>query len=627
MRNASKLVEQACYAFLTVGGILWVLDVPQRLGFSLVDPEWLGPYLGAAILASFLRYPYPGSLRWAGLPAGLLGLAAWAYMGAHHGVWLIDIEGATPAKVVPGLIALLVLLEAARKACGRSIAILVWLLLLYGLVGHLLPPPFESANRSSEQLVLYIYNDTNGVPGLVLNIIATLVLAFIVFGKLMELGGATQLFTDLSLSAMGHRRGGPAKVAIVASASFGMVSGSTVGNIMSTGVVTIPLMKRSGFPAHEAAAVEAVASNGGQLAPPVMGVTAFLIAEFLQMDYVDVAIAAAVPALFYFVCLFIQVDLIALRRGLLGVSRAELPRAGPALRSGWMLLLPVGVLLYFLFFAGFTPAMAAMLSAATLLVMWVARLRRLPSRREWADLVFGCGDNMLPLLLIGAAAGVVIGVMNLTGLGFSISLVLNTIGQSFGLFVMLFITAMLAIVLGMGMPTAAVYVVLSIILAPAIIKFGATPLAAHLFIFYFGMLSFLTPPVAVASYVAAGLANASMWRTGWMGLKLSAIAYLLPFLWIVNPALILDGSPLAVALVLTTVLGGVLMLGRGLQMIGHGVGETAFGAFLCAAGIVIGSTTAWWGPEAWPGFVVGGFGIAFAWIAPRITERRVASPL
>ncbi|MGE0745589.1 MAG: TRAP transporter permease [Rhodospirillales bacterium] len=627
MPKARKLVEQACYVWLVVGGVLWVLDVPQRLGLSLVDPEWLGPYLGAAVLACFLRYPYAGALHWIGVPMGVLGLAGWCYMGFHHGVWLIDIEGATPAKVVPGAVAIVVLLEAVRKACGRAIAILVWALLAYGFVGHLLPPPFESANRSAEQLVLYVYNDTNGVPGLVLGIIATLVLAFILFGKLMELSGATQLFTDLSLAGMGHRRGGPAKVAIVASASFGMISGSTVGNIMSTGVVTIPLMKRSGFAPHEAAAVEAVASNGGQLAPPVMGVTAFLIAEFLQMEYVDVAIAAAVPALFYFICLFIQVDLIALRRGLHGVARSDLPRALPILRSGWMLLLPVGVLLYFLFFAGFTPAMAAVLSAATLFLMWLARLRRLPNGREWAELIFGSGDNMLPLLLIGAAAGVVIGVMNLTGLGFSISLVLNAIGESLGLFVMLVITAMLAIVLGMGMPTAAVYVVLSIILAPALVKFGTTPLAAHLFIFYFGMLSFLTPPVAVASYVAAGLAGANMWRTGWVGLKLSVIAYLLPFLWIVNPALILDGSTLAIALVLATVLGGVLTIGRGLQMVGHGAGETAFGLFLCAAGLLIGTATVWWGPEAWPGFVLGGMGVAFAWLAPKYAEARVASPL
>src|SRR5690606_28587914 len=205
-------------------------------------------------------------------------------------------------------------------------------------------------------LVMYVYSDTNGVPGTVLTVIGTLVLAFIVLGRLMEITGASKFFTDTALALMGHRRGGPAKVAVVASSIFGSINGTVIGNIMSTGIVTIPLMKRSGFKPQQAGAIEAVSSNGGQFAPPVMGATAFLIAEFLQVSYATVVKAALVPAVLYYVCLFLQVDAIAVRRGLHGLPKAELPRARSVLASGWIFLLPLGVLLYLLFALGYDPA-------------------------------------------------------------------------------------------------------------------------------------------------------------------------------------------------------------------------------------------------------------------------------
>src|SRR5690606_28513715 len=227
--------------------------------------------------------------------------------------------------------------------------------------------------------------------------------------------------------------------------------------------------------------------------------------------------------------------------GIHGMPKAELPSARAALRTGWIFLLPLGVLVYLLFGLGYDPALSAMFSVLALLVLAVLKLRGLLSLDMFKSLFVGTGENMLPLLMIGGGAGIVIAVMNITGLGFSLSLVLSEIGRNAGLLVMLVLTGMISIVLGMGMPTTAIYVVLSVVLAPALVEMGISPMAAHLFIFYFGLLSFLTPPVAVASYVAAGLAGAGMWKTSWEGVKLAAVAYLMPFLWCYNEAFILDG--------------------------------------------------------------------------------------
>ena len=409
---------------------------------------------------------------------------------------------------------------------------------------------------------------------------------------------------------MGHRRGGPAKVAVVASSIFGSINGTSVGNIMSTGIVTIPLMKKAGFKAHYAAAIEAVASNGGQFAPPVMGATAFLIAEFLQMNYIDVVIAAVVPAALYYICLFLQVDAIALRDGLHGLPKEELPKASKVLKKGWVFLLPLGFLLYLLFWRGFSPAVAALWAVGALLVLTIFRNRRFLTWKEWGALVVGGGENMLPLLMIGGGAGVVIGVMNVTGLGFSLSLVLTQIGVNAGLLVMLMLTGVIAIILGMGMPTAAIYVVLSVILAPAIVDMGVSPIAAHLFIFYFGLLSFLTPPVAIASFVAAGIAGSKIWPTSWAGVQLAAVAYILPFLWCYNEALLLQGSTVANIYAVTTAFIAVLLIAKALQIM---VEKTMFSLgkslLVFGGGLAVGSSTIWLGNESALTMIVAGVGV------------------
>jgi TRAP transporter 4TM/12TM fusion protein len=615
MRSLPTLLEKVYLAAIIVIGVLWIIDVPQYFGLSLVEAEWIGALLGIGIAAALLKYPYIPKLRAFDVVLGFVAIACWLWMSLNYNGWIIDISGFTARKFVPGIAGILLLMEAMRKSAGLPITILVWLLIGYAFIGYLLPQPFQAEQLSAPTFVMYLYADTNGIPGQVMTIVGTLVLAFIVLGRLMEVTGAIKFFTDLALAAMGSRRGGPAKVAVVASSIFGSINGTAIGNIMSTGMVTIPLMKRTGFKPQFAAAIEAVASNGGQLAPPVMGATAFLIAEFLQVGYVDVVLAALVPAALYYLCLFVQVDAIAVRYGLQGIPKSDLPRVRPLLKAGWVFLLPLAVLIYLLFGRGFNPALAALAAALVLLVIKTVIDRRLLTARQAAEMTVGGGESMLPLLMIAGGAGVVIGVMNITGLGFSLSIVLSQIGANAGIFVMLLLTAAISIVLGMGMPTTAIYVVLSVVLAPALIEMGIRPMAAHLFIFYFGLLSFLTPPVAIASYVAAGLAGSGMWETSWEAVKLAAMAYVLPFLWCYNTAFILDGTPIDIVYAVGTALISAFMFARGLQgtKIRDLVGIALAGG-LFAGAILVGGSTIWFGSHSLPVFIsaAGGIGMMIA---------------
>lgn len=631
MERVTDPLTKLYLGLIPIIGVLWVLDIPQTyFGFAVVGEEAVSTILGVACAAAFLKYPYAKKAGLFEVALGVIAICAWMWSAVHYEAWIVGMADRTPDKWVPGVFALLLMMEAMRKASGMPITILVWILIVYAFFGHHLPGVFEAEHHTPTKIILYNYADSNGVPGLVLRVVASIVLAFIILGKLMEVSGATLFFTDLAMGWMGHRKGGPAKVAVVASSAFGMVSGSTVGNIMSTGIVTIPLMKRTGFKAQYAAAIEAVASNGGQIAPPVMGATAFLIAEFLEVAYIDVVIAAAIPAALYFLVLFLQVDAIAGRFGLKGIPKDELPQVLRVFIQGWIFLVPIGVLLYFLFWLGFNPALSALYGVGALLVLFVIKKRRLLTKAELSDFVFGSGENMLPLVMIGGGAGVVIGVLNSTGLGFQLALVLANVGTAAGLFTMLLLTAIIAIVLGMGMPTAAVYILLSIVLAPALAEMGVVPMAAHLFLFYFGLLSMLTPPVAVASYVAAGLAGSNMWITGLVGMQLAAAAYLLPFLWIYNPALLFIGTWQEITLVILSAAVGAWMLARAItEFNGRSAIGSLYPALLLAGALGVGSATIWMGRESPWVLLAAGAGILVLlvtrFIIPPTTESAVDS--
>ncbi|MCY0095978.1 TRAP transporter permease [Hoeflea ulvae] len=530
-------------ASLPVVGILWMLDAPRWIGQVWLTEQYLAFILGLGVLAGIATRPLPRLPQWLDLAFGLVAMLSWWWLARNYDVWLLDPVDRGPHKWVPAVFAIAGALEATRRYCGAVLALLCSAFLVYGFIGFLAPGIFEAAYLKPARYLLYLYNDTNGIPGLVLNVGATQILGFIVFGAVLNAVGGSELLTRLAMAAMGHRRGGPAKVAILASSLFGTLSGSTVANVMSTGVVTIPMMKRSGFPARYAAAIEAVASNGGQIAPPVMGATAFIIAEFLQISYAEVVLAALLPAIFYYLLLYRQVDRYAAAHGLTGEQKENLPKIGDALMKSWPLLFPLGALIYFLFFLGYAPGKSALYAAAA---AYALHLVMAPRGAERLGLIpkiaVRAGETLIPILLVCAVAGIIIGTINITGLGFALTLALSRIAEFGGVLPLLAVTAIIAIVLGVGMPTSGVYVVVAVLLAPALIAQGIPAISAHFFIFYFGLLSMLTPPVAIASYAAASIADSDMWQTGTTGVKLAAVAYLLPFVFAFNSALLFDGS-------------------------------------------------------------------------------------
>ena len=582
-------------------GICWVADLPIRLNIGVVTASYIMLMLGISIAAGFLIRPgfRQNRTNISDLILGLIAIGVWFWSAIHYVDWLTDLAQRGPEKWIPGLIGILLLIEALRRFCGIAITLLTITFILYGFFGYFMSGVFEGAFVNPTRLILYFYADTGGVPGLILSIVCTIVFGFILMGELMKTGGGGQFLTDASLSLMGHYQGGPAKVSIIASSVFGSISGSTVGNIMSTGVVTIPLMKKTGLPGYFAAAVEAIASNGGQLAPPVMGATAFLIAEFLNISYTRVVGAAILPAIVYYVILFSQVDLMAKDNNLIGLDKSELPRFRDLLRERGLHLLPIVLLIILMFGFGFQPAKSALLCGISSLVIGGLLGSTRFNKKTFNNFINNACETLIPVILIGAAAGIIVGVLNITGLGFNLTLLLTDVGKTLGLLVMLMLTGVIAIILGMGMPTAAVYIVLSVVLAPAVTEMGVPVLAAHLFIFYFGLVSMITPPVAVASFVAAGIAKASIWKTSFTAIKLGIAAYLLPFLFVYNDSLLLEGNWYEITMVFATAIISGLMLSHAFR-VGNfsSLARILRTILILLFAFLIGSSTLWLGKSA-----------------------------
>src|SRR3990170_1469007 len=456
---------------------------------------------------------------------------------------LVDIILLRPRDaVIVGAVLIVLVLEALRRGTGPALPAIVVVFIAYALFADLVPGRLEGRATDWQRLAGYLALDTNAMLGLPIKIGTTIVVTFILFVAFLSATGGSRFFTELALAVMGRFRGGSAKIAVVASALFGSISGSAVANVVATGVVTIPMIKRSGYPAHQAAAIEAVASTGGQLMPPVMGASAFLMAEFLQIPYGEVVLAAVVPALLYYLALFIQTDLDAARAGITRVDPSEIPPLRSVL-PGLHFLLPFIVLIVALFSFNVVPELAALWSALALVILALAfgyRGRR-PRISALLDTVRGTGIAVIEIILITAAARLGIGVLGLSGLGFNMTLALVTIGGG-NLYLLLVLSALVCIILGMGLPTVGVYVLLAALVAPALVEVGVLPIAAHMYVMYFGMMSMITPPVAIAAYAAAGLARADPMRTGWEACRVGWSAVVVPFLFVLSPTLLLIGS-------------------------------------------------------------------------------------
>jgi TRAP transporter 4TM/12TM fusion protein len=535
--------------------LAWGLGLPLMAGLALFEEQPMAAVLGLAMMlvAGTLAAGRGVPLRllaWA-LGAAMLALTlvlAWRYpqlmiLSALRPAWLV----ATCGALLAGLAFLI------WRTVGAPIVVIVAAFSVLAVTGGAFGVPATPPARWA----VYVVTDPNALIGLPLRVAVQIVIPFILLGALLQHSGGSAFFTQLCIAAFGRFRGGQAKAAVGASALFGTVSGNAVSNVAGTGIVTIPLMKRAGLSPHVAGAVESAASTGGQLLPPVMGAAAFVMADTLQVPYMHVVSAALLPALLYYAAIFVQIDRYSARRGIAPVPRGEGPSAAATFWAGWHFVLPFAVLFVLLFRYQTRPDFAALGAIVALVV--TAAVRPWQGRRLGLAALLAAieetGRSAAPLILVTAAAGLVIGLVSLTGLGFSIAM--QAVAAAGGNAVLLLaMVAAIAIVFGMGMPTVAVYVVLATVLAPALTDAGLQPMQAHLFILYFGLLSMLTPPVALASITAARIAGTGMWRTSFAAMRLAWVAYFIPFLFAFSPELLLIGSPWAAGIAAVTAFAG-----------------------------------------------------------------------
>ncbi len=453
-------------------------------------------------------------------------------------VWRVGAP--TTMDVILGIIMILITLEATRRAVGLPIVIVVCLFLLYALVlGPYMPGRLKHGNFPIEDIAFYLYLTDNGILGIPLGVSANFIYLFILFGAILFETGAAKFFIDFAIALTGFSRGGPAKAAIVSSAAMGMVSGSSTANTVTTGSFTIPLMKRVGYPATFAGAVEPVASTAGQIMPPIMGAAAFIMAEFLGVPYIKVAMAAVLPAIFYYLALFLAVDFKAAKIGLKGVSRDELPNLKEVVVNGGFLLIPVFGLIYLLV-KGYSPQKSVVLSIILLLIVCNLRKETRLTPRKLLKAIVNAGVSAAPVAVACAAAGIIVGIVTRTGLGLKFTSIV--LSASMGYLPLALILASLAsLLLGMGVPTTANYIIMATLVAPALIKFlgeAIAPIVPHMFVFYYGILADITPPVMLAVFAGAAIAKSDPMKTGFEAVKLALPGYAIPFFMVYHPDLI-----------------------------------------------------------------------------------------
>ncbi|MDH3234062.1 MAG: TRAP transporter fused permease subunit, partial [Alphaproteobacteria bacterium] len=544
-------------------------DIRFLLGLTILDEQAIALALGLALSVVFLTIPM-GRMARAGPPPvhdvvlAAVALAAGCWVAFRFAAISANFFDHRTEAFVASLILIPLVFEALRRTAGWPLVIILAAFLGYGLFGDLIPGTLKARVTDFYRLFAYLTGDNVALLGLPLKIIVTIVVMFMVMGQLLARSGGSQWFTDISMSLMGRTRGGPAKIAVTASALFGSISGSAVSNVASTGVITIPLMKRSGYSAISAGALEAVASTGGQIMPPIMGAAAFLMAEFLEASYAEVILAALVPSLLYYVSVFVQADLEAARNKFAPISAEEIEPIGKVLAGGWYFLAPFVVLIVALFRFNKTPTEAALWASVVLLVVGFRGYRgnRLTPSVVLASLKTA-GQTSVGIIVIGAMSGLIIGLIERSGLGFGLTFLLVQVGEQ-SLLLLLLLTALVSIILGMGMPTTAIYFLVATLAAPPLIKLGVNPFAAHLFVLYFGLLSLITPPVAIAAFTAASMAGGPPMRTAVTAVRYGWPAFVLPFVFVMAPALIGHGTTIEVLRAVAAASVGIWVVSLGI---------------------------------------------------------------
>ncbi|HTS41595.1 MAG TPA: TRAP transporter fused permease subunit [Xanthobacteraceae bacterium] len=530
------------------GGLIAVFAILAYIAYSYSNPAsipwelWLGLLMAVAwtLLARRARFA-----RWFDWASALASLILCGYIAVRYEELTYEFALLPKDGIISSAVLIFLVLEASRRISGYGFVGVILAMAVYIYVSPFFPGDFQTRWVLPERAVTYLGLDTNSLISSILQVAVLVVIPFTILGQVLARTGGANFFSDIAMSAMGRFRGGAAKIAVVGSALFGMISGSAVSNVLAVGIVTIPTMIKSGFSPYRAAAIESVGSTGGQLMPPVMGAAAFIMAEYLKVPYGTVCVAAAIPAILYYACLFIHVDLEAAKHGIGSAEITDAPQLSEVFKSGWHFLIPILFLVLALVYPEIfllTPEKAAIVSTGLLMVLTLIFGYR-GSRPSVADLlraIIETGRISLDILLIGAAAGLMVGILSVSGLGHGMTMQLVLLSGD-NVYLLLLLIAVLAFILGIGLPTVSVYILTATLLAPTLIKLGVTPMAAHMFVMYNGMLSMITPPVAFAAYAAANIARTDGWTTGWIACLVGWSTFILPFLFVLTPSMLMDG--------------------------------------------------------------------------------------
>lgn len=523
-------------------------------------------HVALMLFMAFMIYPARAKssrnkISWIDVAFALISLSVAAYIWIDYEGFITRMGMPNTMDVVMGTALILLVLEASRRISGWPLVILSGLFLAYGLFGQNMPSIFMHRGYTWSKLVNHIFINTEGIYGTSVSVAASYIFLFILFGSVMNKSGMGQFFNDIALALAGHTKGGPAKVAVIASGFLGSINGSAVANVVTTGAFTIPLMKKTGYSAEFSGSVEASASVGGQLLPPVMGAAAFIMAEMLGMRYSIIVVSAAIPALLYYLGILVQVQLRANKNNLVGVPKSELPKVGDVMRTRGHLILPILFLLYMLLFSKTTVIFSAF---CTILVTIGVSMLKKETRMSVKD-IFDAFDeatrSVVSVAIACAVVGIVIGVVSLTGFGLNMANAIIQLGSA-NLLATLVLTMVTCMILGMGLPSIPAYLITATMAAPALVQLGIPALAAHMFVFYFAMFANLTPPVALASFAAAGISGGDPMKTGLQSVKLALAGFIVPYMFVYNNALLLiETTPLIAIRVTITAIIGVFMIG------------------------------------------------------------------
>lgn len=579
-----KCWRQYITVFISV--IFVIFQLYATLSGAITAQVLRATHLAFVQLLAFLLFPPTknsprNTLPWYDIVLGLIGMACWLYIVVNFDSLVRRSGNNTPLDVAVGIVGILVLFESCRRIVGLPIMIIAGSFIVFAFAGKYLPGFLHHRGYSLQRVVCHLFYNTEGIMGTPIGACSTFIFLFILFGALLEKTGIGHFFIDVCNALAGGASGGPAKVAVLSSALLGTVSGSSVSNTVGSGSFTIPMMKKLGYKGEFAGAVEAAASTGGQIMPPIMGAAAFLMAESLGLPYITIVKAAVVPAILYFTGIFITVHLEAKKLGLKGLPKDQLPRFMPLLLKKGYMILPLVVIIYFLC-AGKTAVFAALMGIiACVLVGFGVSVSDLAHGRkpsfggkDIVEIMCTAARNIISVAIACGMAGIIIGIVTLTGLGLRLGngLVMLAHGK---LLLTLVFTMVASIILGMGAPTTANYLITSTITAGAIISLGIEPLAAHMFAFYFGIIADVTPPVALAAIAGAAIAKAKPMKTALNATKLAIGAFIIPYMFVYNSKmLMINASALSVVMIIITAILG--MFGISVALEGYGFNNTGF---------------------------------------------------